>query len=389
MRLGIYTDLVYHSDADGISTDQAFVEFILHLAPTLDEMVVFGRLDPTPGRSVYALPPTVAFVPLPHYPRTADPLAVARALRRSVAIFTREGARLDAVWLFGPHPIALAFALAARRHGTSVFLGVRQDFPRYIARRLPSRGWLWALPAAYLLEWGFRLTARRCPTIVVGADLARRYGGGSPVLASAFSLVREADISPANQVGVREWRPPVRILSVGRLDPEKNPLLLVNVLARLRHRSGGWHLTIVGEGQLGNDLQTLAHELGVSDAVEFTGYVPNGPALLELYRSSDVFLHVALTEGLPQVLFEAQACGLPVVATEVGGVGAALGHGERGLLVPPGDVEAAVAALEHLARDAHLRERVAAAGLAYVRQHTLEVETERIADFLREHASAR
>jgi glycosyltransferase involved in cell wall biosynthesis len=108
-----------------------------------------------------------------------------------------------------------------------------------------------------------------------------------------------------------------------------------------------------------------------------------------LYRSSDVFLHVALTEGLPQVLFEAQACGLPVVATEVGGVGAALGHGERGLLVPPGDVEAAVAALEHLARDAHLRERVAAAGLAYVRQHTLEVETERIADFLREHASAR
>jgi hypothetical protein len=95
-----------------------------------------------------------------------------------------------------------------------------------------------------------------------------------------------------------------------------------------------------------------------------------------------VLLHPSRADAFPTVLLEAQAAGLPVVATAVGGVPAALGWGSRGLLVAPGSAAEAVAALERLAADAALRHRLAAAGLEHARRHTLESELDRLAAFL-------
>src|SRR5581483_4544119 len=94
------------------------------LSSRVDELVLFGRLDPIPGTYPYTLPAGVRFVALPHYPNV-----------RALPAVAREAAELDGVWLFGPHPLALAFARAARRRGIPVALGVRQDFPAYIASR--------------------------------------------------------------------------------------------------------------------------------------------------------------------------------------------------------------------------------------------------------------
>jgi glycosyltransferase involved in cell wall biosynthesis len=116
--------------------------------------------------------------------------------------------------------------------------------------------------------------------------------------------------------------------------------------------------------------------------VQLLGEVTNGPELWALYRASTVFLHVSLTEGLPQVLFEAQAAGLPIVATAVGGVPAALHEGRTGLLVAPGDAAACANALERLAGDGALREQLIDAGLRAVEQNTLEAQLERVATFL-------
>ncbi len=99
-----------------------------------------------------------------------------------------------------------------------------------------------------------------------------------------------------------------------------------------------------------------------------------------LYASSDVFLHVSWTEGVPQVLFEAFAAGLPVVATDVGGVAQAVDG--AALLIPAGDASAAAKALERVAEDESLRQRLIRQGLEQVREHTLEAETQRLALFL-------
>ena len=171
-------------------------------------------------------------------------------------------------------------------------------------------------------------------------------------------------------------------LSVGRLDREKNPLLLADVLARLRQHDPRWRLVVAGEGPLEEELRARLAELGVADAAELRGYVPIDGGLPELYRTSHAFLHISWTEGLPQVLFEAFAAGLPVVATDVGGVAAAAG--DAALLVPPGDAERPAAELGRVAADPALRARLVEAGLRQVRRHTLEAECRRVAEFLAE-----
>jgi glycosyltransferase involved in cell wall biosynthesis len=383
MRLGVYSDLRYRADRDGVSTHQAFVSFVAQLPPRVAELVIFGRVDPVPGRSYYALPQGVRFVALPHYARVTAIGGQLRAARGTVEIFVRELARLDAVWIFGPHPISLVLAIAARRHDTPLILGVRQDYPRYIAGRLPSRKWVWAVAAAHVLERTFRGLARTAPTVAVGDELARRYAGGAaPVLSTGFSLVRAADIVDPDSAPTRALSDEVRILSVGRLDPEKNPLLLADVLHALRQGGGRWRLTVAGEGPLAAELRRRVDALGLAAAVEFAGYVPQGEQLRALYRAHDVFLHVSFTEGFPQVLFEAQAAGLPVVATAVGGVPGAVAPSRSAVLIPPSSAAAAADAVRRVATDPELRRRLIGSGLDNVRANTTEAQLDRISAFL-------
>ncbi|MEA2143937.1 MAG: hypothetical protein QOI64_2367 [Solirubrobacteraceae bacterium] len=382
MRLGIYTDMLFRRDGDAISTRRAFVLFIAALPPLVEEVVIFGRLDPAPGRFAYELPSAgVRFVALPHYARGTDIGAVLRALRGSRAVFVDELQRLDAVWVFGPHPLAVLFAAIARHRGTPLFLGVRQDYPQYIAGRLPSRRWAWAVPAARALDGLFRLLARRAPTVTLGQELGARYAGGAPVLVTGFSLVPRAELVDRRLALGRSWERERVVLSVGRLDAEKNPLLLADVIARLREHDPRWRLVVAGDGPLRGALEERLRTLGMADASQLLGEVANGPDLWSLYRASTVFLHVSLTEGLPQVLFEAQAAGLPIVATAVGGVSEALHGGRTGLLVGPRDPGACAVALERLADDPALREQLIDAGLDAVAQDTLEAQLERLATF--------
>jgi glycosyltransferase involved in cell wall biosynthesis len=384
VRLGVYSDLKYRRDDGGLSTDRAFIRFVTSLPPRVEEVVIFGRLDPEAGRYPYALPTEdVRFVGLPFYPKVTALRGLVSALRRSAAIYRAELDRLDAVWIFGPHPLSDRFARIARRHGTPLVLGVRQDYPSYIGNRLPSRLWGWAIPVAHGLERSFRRLGQQAPTVALGAEIAANYSGGAPVLTTGFSLVRRDELVSGEEALAKPWDGPLRVLSVGRLDPEKNPLLLVEIAELLRKRDPRWSLAIAGDGPLHEAIERRIAERGLSDAVELLGYVPNGPELWAEYRRSHAFLHVSLTEGLPQVLFEAQGAGLPVVATDVGGVSAAVGGGESALLVPPEDAAAAAEALMRIAADEPERRRLIAAGLANAREQTIEAQLDRIAEFLR------
>src|SRR3954454_16779771 len=267
---------------------------------------------------------------------------------------------------------------AVRRRG--VALGVRQDWPELVRGRHPGRGWVHAVADA--LEGIWRLLARRIPTVVVGPRVSENYARARRLLEISVSLVRAGDIA---QPGERPWGG--RVLSVGRLDTEKNPLLLADILARLVQAGGDWHFTICGEGPLEGALRERLRELGVDDHAELVGYLPLHGGLLDRYRSSDTLLHVSPTEGLAQVLPEAFAAGPPVVATALGGGPRAVR--DAGLLVRPDDADAAASALARLAAEPELRLRLCEAGLARVRDRTLEAESGRVAAFLSEPAKRR
>jgi glycosyltransferase involved in cell wall biosynthesis len=384
MRLGVYSEQLYKSEGDTVYTHRAFIRFVTALPPRVDEVVVFGRLDPTPATGPYSLPTDgVRFVPLPYYPNVRAVGGLVRALRQAVNVFATELEELDAVWIFGPHPLAVLFARIAQRRGTPLILGVRQDYPTYIGNRLPGRLWAWAVPVAHVLERVFRLHARRSPTVALGEEIAAHYAGGSaPVLSTGFSLIPRDELVEIDEALGKSWDGSLRALSVGRLDPEKNPLLLPDIAKLLGERDPRWTVSVVGDGPLRDAVEERARALGVEERLDLRGYVPNGPHLWEEYRRSHAFVHVSFTEGLPQVLYEAQGAGLPVVATDVGGVSAAVEGGRSGLLVPPDDAYAAARALQRLADEPELREDLIRAGHANAEVETMEAQLDRIADFL-------
>ncbi len=386
MSIAVYTDYAYSRHGDAIYAERAFALFLAALADQVDRMVIVGRLRPDEGDARYRLPDNVEFVPLPFYESLARPLQGAGAMARSLRRFWRTLDEVDACWLLGPHPLALAFAAIARIRGRRVVLGVRQDLLAYAESRHPGRR-SFAMAAA-ALEGAYRVLGRFWPVVVVGPELRKHYRHSRDLLEIAVSLVPEAELATQGSDSRRSYDGELRILSVGRIDSEKNPLMLAEVLDRLHAEDGSrWKLVVCGEGALEDALRERLTQLGLADHADLRGYVQHGAAMSEAYDDSHVLLHVSWTEGLPQVIIEAMGSRLPVIATDVGGIRDAVDG--SALLIPAGDPEAAVTAVRRAATDAALRAALIDSGTEYARAHTLEAEVDRLADFLRRHTASR
>jgi glycosyltransferase involved in cell wall biosynthesis len=380
-RLGVYTDYTY-SVVDGKPyAERAFALFVAALAERLKRVVVIGRLSPR-SEARYPLG-GVELVPLPDYPSLTHTRQAIRGMLGSLRPFWRALDDLDCVWILGPHPLAFPFALMARLRRRRVILGVRQESITYMRSRHPTSRVRPAL--AWAMEMGFRALARRWPVIVVGPSLAQTYAHGRAVLEISVSLIPESEIGAGPEE--RSYSGELTALSVGRLETEKNPLALADVIAALRRLDDRWRLVVCGEGAMRSDLERRLKELGVADAVELRGYVGHDAGLREAYRAAQALVHVSWTEGLPQVLYEAFAAELPVVATDVGGIRDATG--DAALLVPPGDPAGIAEQLARVGREDELRAGLVERGLELVRSHTLESEPAKGASFIEEATEQR
>ena len=171
-----------------------------------------------------------------------------------------------------------------------------------------------------------------------------------------------------------------RILFIGRLAAVKGVRLLLEAVATLRARHPGLTLTLVGDGPDRSGLEARAQALGLGDAVTFTGYLGEA-GVAEVLARSDMLVLPSFAEGVPVVLMEAMASGLPVVATRVGGVAELVEDGVSGLLVPPGDAGVLAGAMDRLLADPDLCRRFGAAGSAAVRErHDSVREARRLRD---------
>ena len=382
MRVAVFTDYVYRREGGLVYSERAFGLFLGAIGEKVDQLEVIGRMASDGGPARYPLPAGVRFVPLPHYESLVRPAPVVASLLRSVRTMWRALDEVDVAWILGPYPHAIALVLIGLVRRRPIVLGVRQDWPQYVRMRRPGRRWLHR--AANVLESIWQTFARWLPVVAVGPDLVSRYAFAPAILELAVSVVPEAATQARVRGPERDYAETLTVLSVGRLEPEKNPLLLADVLAGLRARDPRWRLRVCGEGELVDTLERRLQELGLTQHAVLEGYVPMGERLLDLYRHSHALLHVSWTEGFPQVIVEAFATGLPVVATAVGGVAA--GVGGAALLIPPGDADAAVVALIRLANDGDLRARLVSAGAEQARGQTMEAQTDRLVAFLEQQA---
>lgn len=174
-------------------------------------------------------------------------------------------------------------------------------------------------------------------------------------------------VDVARFAGGETVRRPGRILSVGRLVPKKGFDVLIRACGELARRGADFELRIVGGGDLREELTALAASEGIADRVELLGSrsqdeIVQELAAAELFALSPSVMPDGDRDGIPNVLLEALAAGLPVVATAVSGIPELLKDGVNARLVDPGRPDMLAAAMEALLADAPERERLAAAG---------------------------
>jgi glycosyltransferase involved in cell wall biosynthesis len=250
-------------------------------------------------------------------------------------------------------------------HAHSSKMGVLGRLAAWLAR-VPIRvltvhGWSFA---AYngltrrLFLWIERLMRPVTTTVVCVSETTREEG----LAARACDPQRTVVIH--NAVDVRSFRRPSRrngtteVVGVGRFAYPKD---FATLLEALRSVGAPCRVRLAGEGPELKAVASAVTREGLSQRVELLGARADVPDLL---ARSDVFVLSSRSEGFPVSVLEAMAAGLPVVATDVGGVAEAVEDGETGFLVPSGDSEALARALERLLVDGELRRRLGAAGRA-------------------------
>ena len=147
--------------------------------------------------------------------------------------------------------------------------------------------------------------------------------------------------------------------TIGRLDKNKNHVMLLQVFAKLLQDWPRLDLVIIGEGPLKCQLQALAEELGIAARVRLTGSLPFAARFLP---AMDVCCMTSYTEGMPNLIMEAAAAGIPVVSTNCGDSIRLIDHGVSGFVVSPDDTLAMVACLHQLLGDRDQRVRMGRAG---------------------------
>ena len=146
------------------------------------------------------------------------------------------------------------------------------------------------------------------------------------------------------------------VAGVGRLNPQKNFSLFLDIAAQLAPRFPDLHFLLAGDGPEEKMLREKAVALGIADRVTFSGYVADTRLV---YLAADVLLMPSRYEGLPMTLLEAMAMGLPVVASQLDGIAEVIGDGCEGFLVPSDDAALFVERTAALLQDAELSLRIA------------------------------
>ena len=195
---------------------------------------------------------------------------------------------------------------------------------------------------------------------------------------------------PLGEFPFRERRRPEddewRFVQAGRLIEKKGLPITLRAFAVFLREYPNAKLTIAGEGSLLDELQKLARDLNIDGHVSFTGFISQ-EQLREIYYASHIFLHPSQTgrdgnqEGIPNSMLEAMASGLPVFATEHGGIPEAIENDVTGVLVPERDHEKLAAALLKAAKDPQFLSRMARNGAEIVRKNfDLRPQAQRLED---------
>ena len=377
MTLGILYHMPFWQAADGTlwESEGSFARYVDSLAPYFDEIVlsvpVFDRPQASGSRVRAA---NVRLAPLPYFPGPRQFYPKLPTIYRRLKAWAGQ---CDLIHLRVPTPAGIFAFRAARAAGKPVFLLVVGDYEALLPH-LPYRGLKKGLFGAYVAfeEWALRHMTSQSLTFANGAALRIKHErDGGRVIETKTTTLSQEDIGTRTDVGQSgAWR----ALTVSRIDPRKGLRSLPAAVAQLSGDGIDIMLDVVGPtiGLIGDDerdaIAAEAATLGVGDRVRLRGAVPLDQ-LMAQYRDYDVFvLPTQPGEGIPRVLLEAMANGLPIVTTDVSGITSLITHETNGLLMPDASADSVARAVKRVVRDDELRRRLIQGGYETARTFTLE-----------------
>lgn len=219
------------------------------------------------------------------------------------------------------------------------------------APRRQHESWLWPL-AHHIL----------CNSAALQATLTGRYGVPGRRVSVIVNGVDTDFFQPPRAAAPSH---PARVLSVARLVPDKDHETLIHAFRQVAVTHAGAELWLVGDGPREGLIRQLVADHGLTARVRF---LPGQADLRPLLGQADMLALSSRSEALPNVVLEAMAAGLPVVATAVGGLPEVVASGRTGWLVPPGDPIAMAAAISRLLGDPEMRAAFGLAGRRRVEQ---------------------
>jgi glycosyltransferase involved in cell wall biosynthesis len=301
---------------------------------------------------------------VPELQREIQPLADAEAARRLLAIIRRVQPDVLHTHTAKAGAIGRLAALMAGKDRPAV---VVHTFHGHVLR-----GYFSPWKTAMFRQLERRLAASTDALIAVSpevkADLVR-LGVAPPEKIVVIRLGLDLEARLAAPADARETLrrdlgiPADRVVLawLGRMTEIKRADVLLDAFARLRESTAAVDLVIAGDGPLRAALEQRAVDLGIADACHFTGFRSD---VGTIYAASDGVVLTSANEGTPVSVIEAQAAGLPVVSTDVGGVRDIVADGSSGFVVPAGDVEALAERLGRIVADPELRARLGDEGRA-------------------------
>ncbi|MBQ6858623.1 MAG: glycosyltransferase family 4 protein [Clostridia bacterium] len=275
--------------------------------------------------------------------------------------------------------VARLAAMKARKHGTKV---VYFAHGFHFFKGAPLVNWLVYFPVEWVLA---RVTDLLIATNEEDYDRIRRLFPKKtaktllPSLGVNFDRLKVENPEASRKLLREEWNIPedaLVLVYVAELIPNKNQEMLLKTLAEVRKKRKNAYLLLVGPDHADGKYQALAKQMGLEDAVVFTGWRSDIGACL---HAADICTASSIREGFGMNVVEAMYCGLPVVATDNRGHVSVIRDGENGFLVHVGDYEKMAQRVLELSADAQLREKFAQAEIA---QYGTDVVPGRICDVL-------
>ncbi|MBA7507586.1 N-acetyl-alpha-D-glucosaminyl L-malate synthase [subsurface metagenome] len=250
-------------------------------------------------------------------------------------------------------------------HAQSIGMGM----PAFLAKKLLRKPYVvWGRGSEVYLPWLYKkpvskLVLKSATAVIaltedMKGEIQKICNREVSVIPNGIDLDRFQDLNPRTiREGLKVNSDERLILFVGGLKPTKGLEYLIQAMSSISQSEMKMKLLLVGQGEERDRLEQLAKNLGLSSYVKFVGEVPY-KEVPEYMAASDVFVLPSLSEGFPNVILEAMASGMPIVATRVGGLAEIIKDGDNGFLVEPGNPQQLAEKVLLILKDKELRERI-------------------------------